>query len=94
MWISAHWECPSTGILSVRQRKSWNEGDASLGAHQISFKEQHLACVISEFFSQYKVFFGGEKKKDLSVLALPEFIFTSFKCYSCREALKSCWKLL
>lgn len=32
MWISAHWECPSTGIPSVRQRKSWNEGDASLRA--------------------------------------------------------------
>lgn len=79
--------------VSETERKSWNEGDASLGAHQISFKEQHLACVIAGFFSQYKVFLEG-KKKDLSVLALPEFIFTSFKCYSCREALKSCWKLL
>lgn len=49
--------------VSETERKSWNEGDASLGAHQISFKEQHLACVISGFFSQYKVFFGGGKKK-------------------------------
>lgn len=64
MWISAHWECPSTGILSVRQRENLGMREMLLQEHTKSHLKSSIQHVLYlGFFRSIKFFLGGKKKK-------------------------------